>query len=162
MSKAVSLASTPLDLLLCDLQTSREGLTESEALAPKRYGPNDALGRERHPLAIQFLLRFFNPLILILLFASALSALAGDRASFLIVVVIVTLSVTLDFVQELHAHNATPQRRGRPRRPPRRSATRRRPCGRRCRARVASLNGATSPAADCRCVECFRTSSGAP
>ena len=66
MSKAVSLASTPLDLLLCDLQTSREGLTEAEALARlKRYGPNDALGRERHPLAIQFLLRFFNPLILI-------------------------------------------------------------------------------------------------
>ena len=41
---------------------------------------------------MQFLLRFVNPLVLILLFVSALSALAGDTASFLIVVVIVTLS----------------------------------------------------------------------
>jgi len=86
MSKAASLAGTPLDQVLSDLETSRVGLTEAEAQARlKQYGPNDALAREGHPLAVQFLLRFFNPLILILLFASALSALAGDTASFLIV-----------------------------------------------------------------------------
>ena len=102
MSKAASLAGTPLDQVLSDLETSRVGLTEAEAQARlKQYGPNDALAREGHPLAVQFLLRFFNPLILILLFASALSALAGDTASFLIVVVIVTSSVTLDLVQEV-------------------------------------------------------------
>ncbi len=107
MDNAVSLASIPLDLCLSDLQTSREGLTEAEAQARlARYGPNDAMAHEGQPLSVRFILRFFNPLILILLFASALSALAGDTASFLIVVVIVTLSVTLDFVQELHAQNA--------------------------------------------------------
>ena len=107
MSTAASLASIPLDRLLSDLETSRAGLTEADAVARlKRCGPNDALAHEGQPLAVQFLLRFLNPLVLILLFASALSALAGDTASFLIVVVIVTLSVILDFVQEVHAQNA--------------------------------------------------------
>ena len=106
-STAASLASTPLDRLLGDLETSRAGLTEADAVARlKRCGPNDALAHEGHPLAVQFLLRFLNPLVLILLFASALSALAGDTASFVIVVVIVTLSVILDFVQEVRAQNA--------------------------------------------------------
>ena len=106
-STAASLASTPLDRLLGDLETSRAGLTEADAVARlKRCGPNDALAHEGHPLAVQFLVRFLNPLVLILLFASALSALAGDTASFVIVVVIVTLSVILDFVQEVRAQNA--------------------------------------------------------
>jgi P-type Mg2+ transporter len=107
MGHPTSLAGIPLDRWLRDLQSSHEGLAEAEAQARlARYGPNDALARGGQPLAVQFLLRFVNPLVLILLFASALSALAGDTASFLIVVVIVTLSVTLDFIQEVHAQNA--------------------------------------------------------
>jgi len=93
MGHPTSLAGIPLDRWLRDLQSSHEGLAEAEAQARlARYGPNDALARGGQPLAVQFLLRFVNPLVLILLFASALSALAGDTASFLIVVVIVTLS----------------------------------------------------------------------
>jgi Mg2+-importing ATPase len=107
MSRAASLSGLPLERCLSDLQASREGLTDTEALARlARHGPNDAMVHEGQTLAVRFILRFFNPLILILLFASALSALAGDTASFLIVVTIVTLSVTLDFVQEVRAQNA--------------------------------------------------------
>jgi Mg2+-importing ATPase len=38
--------------------------------------------------------------------ASGLSAATGDVASFVIVASIVTVSITLDFVQEVRAHNA--------------------------------------------------------
>jgi Mg2+-importing ATPase len=70
------------------------------------YGPNDAATVKRSPLWLQFLVRFRNPLVIILLVASGLSAATGDFASFLIVVSIVTISITLDFVQEVRAQNA--------------------------------------------------------
>ncbi len=53
-----------------------------------------------------FLARFRNPLVIILLVASGLSAATGDLASFFIVLSIVTLSMTLDFVQEVRAQNS--------------------------------------------------------
>ncbi|SEE16631.1 Mg2+-importing ATPase [Rhizobiales bacterium GAS188] len=70
------------------------------------YGPNDAATVKRSPLWRQFLSRFRNPLVIILLVASGLSAATGDAASFFIVVTIVTISMTLDFVQEVRAQNA--------------------------------------------------------
>jgi Mg2+-importing ATPase len=70
------------------------------------YGPNDAATVKHLPLWLQFLARFRNPLVIILLVASGLSAATGDVASFFIVVTIVTISMTLDFVQEVRAQNA--------------------------------------------------------
>jgi Mg2+-importing ATPase len=55
---------------------------------------------------LQFLRRFRNPLIVILLIASALSAATGDVASFVIITAIVLLSIIFDFVQEVRAQNA--------------------------------------------------------
>ena len=72
----------------------------------KTFGPNDAAVVKRSPLWLQFLSRFRNPLVIILLVASGLSAATGDVASFLIVVTIVTISMTIDFVQEVRAQNA--------------------------------------------------------
>ena len=45
-------------------------------------------------------------MVIILLVASGLSAATGDVASFVVVVTIVTISITLDFVQEVRAQNA--------------------------------------------------------
>jgi P-type Mg2+ transporter len=80
------------------------------------HGPNDpaasrrtppwVVSRDTTPPWLQFLARFRNPLVVILLVASALSAAAGDATSFLIVVTIIALSTTLDFLQESRAHNA--------------------------------------------------------
>src|SRR5690349_15296906 len=92
------------DVALASLQTGADGL--SPEIARRRlaqYGPNDATHVRRRPAWLQLLGRFTNPLIAILLIASALSAAMGDVASFLIVLAIVVLSVVLDFIQEMRA-----------------------------------------------------------
>eukprot|EP01037_Dinobryon_pediforme_P004306 gene4306-4356_t len=98
---------SPAADLLTALGSSETGLTGVKAsLLLDRYGPNDAAAETSRPLVLQFLSRFRNPLILILLAASALSAMTGDLASFLIISAIVLLSIGLDFVQETRAQNA--------------------------------------------------------
>jgi P-type Mg2+ transporter len=93
--------------LLLRLGSAATGLTSAEARSRLQlFGPNDAAAAKVAPLWRQFLSRFRNPLVLILLFASGLSAATGDIASFVIVTIIVTLSITLDFIQEVRAQNA--------------------------------------------------------
>lgn len=97
----------PLERLLARLAASPAGLTTAEAQSRlANFGPNDAATVKRSPLWLQFVARFQNPLVVILLVASGLSAATGDVASFLIIASIVTLSITLDFVQEVRAQNA--------------------------------------------------------
>src|SRR5690349_9091226 len=97
----------PMARVLARLSTSPAGLADGEAEARLAvWGANDATAVRRTPLWLQFLSRFRNPLIIILLVASALSAATGEVASFVIVTVIVLASLTLDFVQEVRAHNA--------------------------------------------------------
>ena len=97
----------PADRLLIRLATTPAGLDTATARSRlTTYGLNDAATGKRSPLWLQFLARFRNPLVIILLVASGLSAATGDAASFFIVVTIVTISMTLDFVQEVRAQNA--------------------------------------------------------
>jgi len=97
----------PVDRILSRLATTAAGLDATEVQSRlKTFGPNDAAVVKRSPLWLQFLSRFRNPLVIILLVASGLSAATGDVASFLIVVTIVTISMTIDFVQEVRAQNA--------------------------------------------------------
>jgi P-type Mg2+ transporter len=98
----------PVDRLLSRLGTiTAAGLDAAEVQSRlKTFGPNDAAVVKRSPLWLQFLSRFRNPLVIILLVASGLSAATGDVASFFIVATIVTISMTIDFVQEVRAQNA--------------------------------------------------------
>ncbi len=85
-------------------KANSSGLTSSEAAERlTRYGPNLFHPQRRNILLFQFLSKFSNPLVIILLAASAVSALTGDVASFVIISLIVLMSVTLDFVQEYRA-----------------------------------------------------------
>jgi hypothetical protein len=59
-----------------------------------------------HQLWLQFIRLLANPLVIILLAASALSAATGDVASFIIIASIVLLSALLDFAQASQAQNA--------------------------------------------------------
>lgn len=93
-----------LQALLESSQATSGGLTSSEAAARlTRYGPNLFHPLAKNALLFQFLSKFSNPLVVILLVASAISALTGDVASFIIISLIVLMSVTLDFIQEYRA-----------------------------------------------------------
>src|SRR5580698_6732461 len=97
----------PLTQLLNQLATKAAGLTETEARSRlTKYGANDASTVKRSPLWLQFLARFRNPLVIILIVASGLSAATGDVPSFVIIITIVMLSIAFDFVQEVRAQNA--------------------------------------------------------
>lgn len=105
-------AAMPLADLLGELGASESGLgaaTAAEALA--RVGANRIESAGRAGLLIDFLRRFGNPLVLILLFAAAISAFTGDAASFGIIAAIVLMSVVLDVMQERQAQNAAAQLR---------------------------------------------------
>ncbi len=97
----------PLAALQEQLNSSADGLSSAEAAARlARFGPNLIHGERKRALLLQFLAKFRNPLVIILLAASAISAFTGDATSFFIIGTIVLMSVTLDFVQEYRAGQA--------------------------------------------------------
>jgi P-type Mg2+ transporter len=97
----------PISKLLEQLETTTTGLTTSDAAERlARFGPNMIRAHGKRALLLQFLARFGNPLVIILLVASAISAITGDVTSFFIIATIVLISVSLDFVQEHRAGEA--------------------------------------------------------
>ena len=83
------------------------GLNSLEAAKRlKEFGPNLLKPPLQRAVLLQFLTQFRNPLVLILLAASLISALTGDAAGALIIGLIVGMSVTLDFVQAYRAGRA--------------------------------------------------------
>ena len=83
------------------------GLNSLEAAKRlKEFGPNLLKPPLQRAVLLQFLTQFRNPLVLILLAASLISALTGDVAGALIIGLIVGMSVTLDFVQAYRAGRA--------------------------------------------------------
>lgn len=91
-----------------DIQTSDEetGLSSTEAARLlAAYGPNRLIPKRRR-LVLQLLMRFGNPLVLVLLAASIISMVTGDTSGAVVIAVIVLMSVFLDFVQERRAGRA--------------------------------------------------------
>lgn len=104
VTTAASFWQKPVDLLLAQLQTRHDGLLSSEAAKRlEQFGQNVIHSGRKKTIALQFFSKFRNPLVIILLVASALSALTGDILSFFIISTIVLVTVTLDFVQEYRA-----------------------------------------------------------
>jgi magnesium-transporting ATPase (P-type) len=100
-------ATLPLSDLLRNLHSSETGLSTSDATdILKRFGANRIDTAKRKAFLLGFIERFTNPLVLILLFAAAVSAFTGDVPSFLIIAFIVLMSVILDVTQEYQAQRA--------------------------------------------------------
>lgn len=89
------------------LPQNANGLSSREAAERLgRVGPNRLKPSLKKAAALQFLLQFKNPLVLVLLVASGISSVTGDASGALIIGLIVLMSVTLDFVQSYRAGQA--------------------------------------------------------
>src|SRR5512143_3308556 len=93
--------------LLSALHTTLNGLQHTDAENRiKQYGPN-TLKAQRQTTAFALLLsQFKSPLVLILIFASIVSAFVGEWTDAIIILAVVLGSTMLGFVQEYRASNA--------------------------------------------------------
>jgi Mg2+-importing ATPase len=92
--------------------TTLDGLSSAEALRRLReVGPNEPTPVRRRRTLVALARLFANPLVLILLAAAAASAALGDVVNAAIIVVMVLLSVTLNFVQTYRSERAAEQLR---------------------------------------------------
>ncbi|HJV61367.1 MAG TPA: magnesium-translocating P-type ATPase [Albitalea sp.] len=99
--------SASLAQLQAALHGTPQGLTRRQAAARlRRDGPNRLRPAAGSSLARRIVARLLDPLTLVLIAASLISALTGDRVSFGFVAVIVVMSVTLDLLQEHRAGRA--------------------------------------------------------
>jgi P-type Mg2+ transporter len=97
----------PLRDLLARLEANPAGLTAAEAKRRLRvYGSNSLLGESRFASLVGFLRFFANPLVLILLAASAISIVLHDPVGGTIIIAIVLLSVMVNFYVEFQARHA--------------------------------------------------------
>ncbi len=102
-----NVSQEPIDLLLKRLGSSENGLTSQEAQKRLiRDGANEPAPTHGLGGAVQILRFFLNPLVIILLVASAVSAKMGDVVSAVFIVGIVFVSVALNFVQTFHSQRA--------------------------------------------------------
>jgi Mg2+-importing ATPase len=83
------------------------GLTSEEAgRALKEHGPNLVVGRQGTGALWLFLSTFANPLVMVLLGASVVSAALGEGANALIIALILLVSSCLDFAQSYRSQRA--------------------------------------------------------
>jgi len=98
------IVSSPQDALLARLQTSLQGLSEDEAQARlPTYGYNEPARKHKRTIALQLLIKFLNPLVIVLLVIAGFSLFFGETVSAVLVIAMAVLSVTLSFAQEFRA-----------------------------------------------------------
>ena len=99
--------SLPLERLTAELHADTVGLAPAEAFVRlKSYGPNTLDVKTKTTALGLFVNQFKNPLVLILIFASAISLIASEWVDAGVVLMIVFGSTILGFVQEYIAGNA--------------------------------------------------------
>ena len=100
--------------LLAELQSRPDGLSTAEARGRlEQYGPNVLKAHKRATAWGLLLDQFKSPLVLILLFGTVVSALAGEWTDALVILIIVIGSALVTFAQEYSASNAVEQLRAR-------------------------------------------------
>lgn len=92
------------EALFAKLNTSQKGLSDEEALRRiEDYGYNELAKKKKRTIVIQILLKFVNPLVVVLLIIAAFSLFFGEKISAIIVMAMAVMSVGLSFAQEYKA-----------------------------------------------------------
>jgi Mg2+-importing ATPase len=101
------LAVVPLPALYARLRASPDGLTSGEARRRlAEVGPNEPAGRRRGAALLELLSLLANPLVVILVIASVVSAALGDPVNASIIIGMVVLSVALNVWQSYRSQRA--------------------------------------------------------
>ena len=99
--------SADADTLVQRLGSTRDGLSAADAAGRLReYGPNQVRERQRLTRTRVLINQLKNPLLLVLLFAAAASAMTGEWVDAVIVVVIVLATVGIGYQREYQAETA--------------------------------------------------------
>jgi len=94
----------PIDQLLAELGTTRDGLRDSDvADRCTRFGPNELDAVARRALVWQIARRLVDPLVAILVVAATVSVFAGETHSALLILGIVAASVAIETFQSRRA-----------------------------------------------------------
>jgi Mg2+-importing ATPase len=97
----------PLQELFAQLRATPSGLASEEASRRLRvYGSNSLVEESRFAVLLSFFGFFSNPLVIILVVASAVSLALGEHVGGLIIIAIVLFSVLLNFLMEFQARHA--------------------------------------------------------
>lgn len=97
----------PLRQLLHDLNVDEDGLAQIEATKRlKIFGKNEISPRKEILVLYQLLRRFKNPLVILLLLICLVSLFLKQKSDFFIIIVMVFMSIALDFFQEYSANQA--------------------------------------------------------
>jgi Mg2+-importing ATPase len=96
-----------IEVLYARFKTSEAGLTNEEAQRRlAEFGPNEPAHEPSIGGFLQFIRFFANPLVIILLIASAVSASVGELINAFIIAGMVLLSVALNVFQTYRSHRA--------------------------------------------------------
>jgi len=99
--------SRPPHVVLADLASSSDGITEAEAARRlAEHGPNRLPDPPRRNPVLRFLGHFDDVLIYILLAAAVLKAILGDWVDFTVILVVAVANAVVGFVQEGRADAA--------------------------------------------------------
>jgi len=92
------------EVLFEKFQTSPSGLSDHEAQRRlSEYGSNEAAKKHKRTLILQFILKFFHPLVVLLIVIAAVTFWTGDPVSGSIIGLMAIMSVVLGFFQEYRA-----------------------------------------------------------
>ncbi|HUD20565.1 MAG TPA: HAD-IC family P-type ATPase, partial [Candidatus Saccharimonadales bacterium] len=99
--------------LFASLKSSAEGLKTEEANGRLKTLGLNTLVEAKQTIVATLISIFANPLFLVLIIASVVSQLVGQTTDAIIIVLMITLSATIDFYQQYHAQRVVEKLRHR-------------------------------------------------